>query len=492
MTLFAADVLYGQRFLAAGGFDVGRLDGRAGPRTRAAWAAFDAATAQVRAWGGTYDAASERNIATMLPTAQAMARVVLHIARSRGWDVRVTSGTRTHAEQAVLYARGRTTPGNIVTNARPGSSWHNYGAACDVSVFTNGHYEARDLTIYKALGAAVLADVTWPEEWGGRWVSIKDWPHYQLTGGHSIAQVRKLWDAGTPFLPATAAPALHPWRPIVTRDFVGDPDAYEYAPEALLDPDGVVRLFACVGLGDDTISTVRLDGAGMGSWRLPDPSKLVSDPSVTVYGDRLLLLFTVGDKAGGTNNGISGQWCTQNGAAITWGAPFVVLPQAGGAGTYGVGQPTVAARPGCPTLLLHTDTRGGRNRLVARHLEVLAPGGPVTAGPEYAIPVDDDGASCSAWWDAAGLLHVLIVGDGKTGIRTFRLDGTTLRSAGRAPGGFWTSVVADTPGAVDGAGILRGRDAQPVITGGRLEVWQGRAGPTLGSWGLHRFLMPTP
>lgn len=43
-----------------------------------------------------------------------------------------TLGYRTFAEQAKIYFQGRTTPGKIVTNARPGLSCHNYGIAVDL------------------------------------------------------------------------------------------------------------------------------------------------------------------------------------------------------------------------------------------------------------------------------------------------------------------------------------------------------------------------
>ena len=46
----------------------------------------------------------------------------------------VTQGLRTMAEQAALYAQGRTEPGAIVTHAQPGSSAHNYGLAVDVAL----------------------------------------------------------------------------------------------------------------------------------------------------------------------------------------------------------------------------------------------------------------------------------------------------------------------------------------------------------------------
>ena len=40
-------------------------------------------------------------------------------------------GRRTMEEQAGLYAKGRTKPGKIVTKAKPGQSYHNYGLAFD-------------------------------------------------------------------------------------------------------------------------------------------------------------------------------------------------------------------------------------------------------------------------------------------------------------------------------------------------------------------------
>ena len=45
--------------------------------------------------------------------------------------VRITQGLRTIAEQDALYAKGRTTPGKKVTNAKGGQSVHNYGFAVD-------------------------------------------------------------------------------------------------------------------------------------------------------------------------------------------------------------------------------------------------------------------------------------------------------------------------------------------------------------------------
>lgn len=48
------------------------------------------------------------------------------------------SGFRSFEEQAGLYSRGRTQPGPIVTNSKPGLSFHNWGLATDWAYFENG------------------------------------------------------------------------------------------------------------------------------------------------------------------------------------------------------------------------------------------------------------------------------------------------------------------------------------------------------------------
>jgi len=60
------------------------------------------------------------------------------ILAKHGATAEVLSGLRSYQQQAALYAQGRTKPGKIVTNARPGSSWHNYGLAIDLGLFKAG------------------------------------------------------------------------------------------------------------------------------------------------------------------------------------------------------------------------------------------------------------------------------------------------------------------------------------------------------------------
>lgn len=63
--------------------------------------------------------------------------------RAAGIDHVETCFGRTLAEQAASYAQGRTTPGRIVTNAKPGQSAHNVGdglksMAFDTVMLLNG------------------------------------------------------------------------------------------------------------------------------------------------------------------------------------------------------------------------------------------------------------------------------------------------------------------------------------------------------------------
>ena len=72
------------------------------------------------------------------PIFAGLLRQLLTYAEERVLPFGIFSGLRTWEEQAKLYAKGRDEAGNIVdpkqvvTNAKPGSSWHNYGLAADI------------------------------------------------------------------------------------------------------------------------------------------------------------------------------------------------------------------------------------------------------------------------------------------------------------------------------------------------------------------------
>ena len=113
--------------------------------------------------------------------------------------VRVTQGIRTWAEQDALYAQGRTTPGQVVTFARGGESWHNYGLALDFVPMVKG---VPMWTITHPWWAATIAVARqWGLTSGSTWPAPKtDTPHLQLTLPYDedkpSADVQALWRQG--------------------------------------------------------------------------------------------------------------------------------------------------------------------------------------------------------------------------------------------------------------------------------------------------------
>lgn len=153
------------------------VDGNPGPRTWAAIHRSIVGEPPVSSGTGTLaDERSERNIATLLPQVQPLARALIESAAAIGIAIKVISGTRTYEEQDALYEQGRTKPGRVVTNARGGYSNHNFGIAFDIGVFEGGRY-LDESPAYKAVGAIGMKLGL---EWGGNWKTIQDEPHFQL------------------------------------------------------------------------------------------------------------------------------------------------------------------------------------------------------------------------------------------------------------------------------------------------------------------------
>lgn len=139
------------------------------------------------------DERSRKQIDTLLPAARPWAEAHLQAILAsgilpEGVTVRIISGNRTWAEQDALYAQGRTRPGSIVTKARGGQSNHNFGIAWDIGLFRGSDY-LEDSPLYEQIGPV---GEKLGLEWGGRWKSIKDTPHYQIKTGLSTSQLRAL------------------------------------------------------------------------------------------------------------------------------------------------------------------------------------------------------------------------------------------------------------------------------------------------------------
>jgi peptidoglycan L-alanyl-D-glutamate endopeptidase CwlK len=108
-----------------------------------------------------------------------------------GVTVIITSTLRDLDAQAELYAQGRTKPGKIVTNAKPGESWHNFACAGDVMPLRHGKpvwgTKGDDLEVWQTIGKVGLRCGL---EWAGNWKTFKEYPHFQYTGGLTLADMR--------------------------------------------------------------------------------------------------------------------------------------------------------------------------------------------------------------------------------------------------------------------------------------------------------------
>jgi peptidoglycan L-alanyl-D-glutamate endopeptidase CwlK len=114
--------------------------------------------------------------------------------RQRGAEYWAISGYRSPQEQAKIYFQGRTTPGKIVTNAKPGLSAHQYGIAVDFcldkdlgreGLQPDFRLEAYELLAEEARKLGL--------ESGMDWKAFREGPHVQLaigTKGVSLVMLR--------------------------------------------------------------------------------------------------------------------------------------------------------------------------------------------------------------------------------------------------------------------------------------------------------------
>jgi peptidoglycan LD-endopeptidase CwlK len=132
---------------------------------------------------------AESKLAGVHPTVREKAIELIKRAHAQGINVLITQGLRTIAEQNELYAQGRTKPSKIVTNAKGGYSYHNFGLAFDIVIqnadgslcWNTGDKRWQTVgAIGKSLGL----------EWGGEWRKFPDYPHFQLTFGLTLADLR--------------------------------------------------------------------------------------------------------------------------------------------------------------------------------------------------------------------------------------------------------------------------------------------------------------
>ena len=138
----------------------------------------------------------EERLNGLHPAFRRIVKKLIRRAESDGMKLCVVCGLRTYEEQRRLYAQGRTKPGKpctravqgkIVTNARPGYSWHNFGLAVDFCFVAGKNARPTWVGPWKRLGeiGKSLGLI-----WGGDFKSIKDKPHFEWHPGLTLAQAR--------------------------------------------------------------------------------------------------------------------------------------------------------------------------------------------------------------------------------------------------------------------------------------------------------------
>lgn len=141
------------------------------------------------------DTKSQDEIATLHPKLRddaMQAWTEVQAAMPDNVKVIISQGYRTFAESAALYAQGRTKPGEIVTNAKAGQSYHNYGLAFDFEMLTNNKQDWVVGPNWMKV-VEIMKNHGWT--WGGDFAgTFKDYPHFEKRFGYSWTALKDLHD----------------------------------------------------------------------------------------------------------------------------------------------------------------------------------------------------------------------------------------------------------------------------------------------------------
>lgn len=138
---------------------------------------------------------TSRDLHELLEPVRLRAELLLAVCEREGIDLLVTCTYRDFEAQTRLFAQGRSLPGQIVTWAKAGDSWHNWRRAFDIVPMragkpiwsTRGH----DGVIWQRVGEI---GVNCGLEWGGNWHRHPDYPHFQDKCGANLQKLKR--DAG--------------------------------------------------------------------------------------------------------------------------------------------------------------------------------------------------------------------------------------------------------------------------------------------------------
>ena len=131
---------------------------------------------------------SSRSLDDLNPRVKDLAQQLIAQCASQSIDLLVTSTYRDNEAQTVLWQKGRSTPGAIVTNAKAGESFHNYRLALDFCPLENGKCAWNDSAVFQHVGEMAEA---LGMEWAGRWHgNLRELAHVQFTGGLTLADLQ--------------------------------------------------------------------------------------------------------------------------------------------------------------------------------------------------------------------------------------------------------------------------------------------------------------
>ncbi|MED4205730.1 M15 family metallopeptidase [Neobacillus mesonae] len=135
--------------------------------------------------------------ANLHPVVEERSQKLIQQAAKKGIVIVITDGFRSAEEQNRLYEKGRTAGGDVVTYAKGGESYHNFGLAVDFALKTQSGNVIWDMQYDgNQNGKADWAEVvqmakTLGFEWGGDWAQFKDYPHLQMDFGLTIAELQQ-------------------------------------------------------------------------------------------------------------------------------------------------------------------------------------------------------------------------------------------------------------------------------------------------------------
>lgn len=153
---------------------------------------------------------SSRNLEDLLPQVHAKAATLINACAAAGIKITISCTYRDFQEQNRLYQLGRSVPGlnvrpghpmgNPATNAIGGHSWHNWRRAFDIVLYRNGKAvwgtdgdglddnpaddSTDDLELWQRVGKIGRSIGL---EWAGNWRNFREFPHFQLTEGLTLA-----------------------------------------------------------------------------------------------------------------------------------------------------------------------------------------------------------------------------------------------------------------------------------------------------------------